>query len=66
MNIVMICENQKFVLQEECPLEPLTNITCNVQKAYDAWIQANNKAHCYMLASMNDVLRLKNKRLETT
>ena len=65
MNIVLICENQKFVLTEECPPEPPANAARNVRDKYDAWIQANNKAHCYMLASMSDVLRTKYEETET-
>ena len=51
INIVLICENQKFVLTEECPPEPPTH--------------SNNKARCYMLTSMNDVLRKKHEDMET-
>ena len=65
MNIVLIYENQKFVLIEECPLEAPANAARNVREKYDAWIQANNKGRCYMLASMNDVLRTKHEEMET-
>ena len=30
INIVLICENQKFVFTEECPLEPPANASCTV------------------------------------
>ena len=59
LNIVLICENYKFVLIEEFPPEPATNTICTVQEAYDHWIQANKKVRYYMLASMSDVLRIK-------
>ena len=59
MNIVLICENQKFVLTEECPPEPPANNSRNVREKYDSWQMANNKDRCYMLASMNDVLSFK-------
>ena len=65
MNIVLICENQKFVLTEECPPEPPANAARNVREKYDSWIQSNNKARCYMLASMSDVLRKKHEDMET-
>ena len=59
MNIVLICKNYKIVPTEKCPPEPATNATRIVREAYDHWIQANNKAHCYMLASMSDILIIK-------
>ena len=31
INIVLICENQKFVLTEECPLEPPANASRTVR-----------------------------------
>ena len=65
INIMLICENQKFVLTEECPLEPLANASCTIRETYDSWIHSNNKVHCYMLASMNDVLRKKHEDMET-
>ena len=57
MNIALLCDNYKFVLTEECPLEPAANATRTVRDAYDRWINVNNKARCYLLASMSDVLR---------
>ena len=65
INIVLICENQKFVLTEECPLEPPTNASRTVRERYDSWIRSNNKACYYMLASINDVLRKKREDMET-
>ena len=66
INIVLICENQKFVLTEDCPPEPHATASRNVREKYDSWQLANNKARCYMLACMNDVLRTKHKNMETT
>ena len=57
MNIALLCDNYKFVLKEECPPEPAANATQIVQDAYDHWINANNKARCYLLASMSNVVR---------
>ena len=65
INIVLICENQKFVLIEECPPEPPANASRTVRGRYDSWINSNNKARYYMLASMNDVLRKKHEDMET-
>ena len=65
INIVLICENQKFVLNEECPPEPPANASRTVRERYDSWIHSKNKARCYMLASMNYVLRKKHEDMET-
>ncbi|XP_075492483.1 uncharacterized protein LOC142530534 [Primulina tabacum] len=63
INIALVCENLKFVLTEECPSEPCFNVSRSVRQIYDRWIAANNKAKGYMLAGMNDVLRLKNEHV---
>ena len=65
INIVLICENQKFGLTEDCPPEPHATASRNVREKYDSWQLANNKARCYMLACMNDVLRTKHENMET-
>ena len=36
INIVLICENQKFVLTEECPPEPSANASRTVRERYDS------------------------------
>ena len=64
MNIAQICENYKFVLIKECPPRPATNAPHPIREVYDHWIQANNKARCYMLAVMSDVLRMKCEKIE--
>ena len=64
-NYLLICENQKFVLTEECPPEPHATASRNVREKYDFWQLVNNKARCYMLGSMNDVLRTKHENMET-
>ena len=65
INIVLICENQKFVLTEECPPEPHATASRSVREKYDFWQMANNKARCYMLACMNNILRTKHENMET-
>ena len=55
----------QVVLNEECPEEPGATAPKYVQDKYDAWIQSNNKAKCYMLVSMSDVLRTKHESMET-
>ena len=66
LNIILIYENYKFILIEECPLDPTANTTRTVREAYDRWIQANRKVSCYMLADISDVLRIKCEKIETT
>ena len=65
INSYLSKKKKKFVLTEECPLEPPTNASRTVRERYDSWIHSNNKARCYMLASMNDVLRKKHEDTET-
>ena len=36
INIVLICENQKFVLTEECPPKPPANASRTVREIYDS------------------------------
>ncbi|PON89309.1 hypothetical protein TorRG33x02_148520, partial [Trema orientale] len=65
MNIVLVSEDYKFVLTEECPPQPAANATRAARESYEKWTHANNKARCYMLAGMTDVLRAKHERMET-
>ena len=65
MNILLINENCHFVLKEDRPPTPPTNASKSVSDKYDHWVIANNKAHCYLLAAMNEVLRAKHEALET-
>ena len=57
---MLVCENNRFVLTEECPAEPAANAACSVRQPYERWIQANNKAQAYMLARMSNVLKDEN------
>ncbi|XP_062103887.1 uncharacterized protein LOC133815007 [Humulus lupulus] len=63
MNIVFICENHKFIFIEECHAATAPK---TAREKYDALILSNNKAKCYMLASMSDVVRKKHEDLETS
>ncbi|RVW25356.1 Retrovirus-related Pol polyprotein from transposon TNT 1-94 [Vitis vinifera] len=65
MNILLINENYHFVLKEDCPPVPPANASKAVSEEYNHWIIANNKAYCYLLAAMNEVLRTKHEGLET-
>ena len=42
INIVLICENQKFILTEECPPEPHATASRSVRETYDfCWLRKN-------------------------
>ncbi|KAG6526536.1 hypothetical protein ZIOFF_016526 [Zingiber officinale] len=59
INIVLVSENNRFVLTEECPPILPANAARAVREQYDRWVASNNKAKAYMLASMSDALRSK-------
>ena len=65
MNILLINENYHFVLKEDCPPVPPANASKTVSDKYDRWVVANNKARCYLLAAMNEVLRAKHEAFES-
>ena len=49
VNIVLVCENNRFVLTEECSAEPTANVARSAREPYERWIQANNKARAYIV-----------------
>ena len=59
MNIILVLDNLKFVLIEECPPKTAVNANKNIIDAYENWVRANDKARCYLLAYMSDVLKTK-------
>ncbi|XP_062118427.1 uncharacterized protein LOC133832053 [Humulus lupulus] len=65
MNIVLICVNHMFFLNEECPEVPNATTAETAKEKYDGWILSNNKVKSYMLAIMSDVLRKKLENDET-
>ncbi|TYK05765.1 gag/pol protein [Cucumis melo var. makuwa] len=66
LNIILVVDDLRFVLTEECPQTPASNANRASRKAYDRWIKANEKARVYILASMSDVLAKKHESLATT
>ncbi|KAL5568578.1 hypothetical protein UlMin_025153 [Ulmus minor] len=48
MNIVLLCENYKFVLTEECPPELATNVTRNRHEAVKAVMNTKMKNVTYV------------------
>jgi hypothetical protein len=65
MNAILVCEDLKFVLTEECPPEPARNAGQAVRDAHQKWVKANEKARCYLLAGMSEVLAAKHEPMAT-
>ncbi|KAA0033557.1 gag/pol protein [Cucumis melo var. makuwa] len=65
LNTILVVDDLRFVLNEECPLTPTSNANRASWKVYDRWIKANEKARVYILASMSDVLAEKYESLAT-
>ncbi|KAA0038359.1 gag/pol protein [Cucumis melo var. makuwa] len=65
LNTILVVDDLRFVLTEECPQTPSSNASQTSRKAYDRWIKANEKACVYILASMSDVLAKKHESLAT-
>ncbi|XP_062086390.1 uncharacterized protein LOC133792496 [Humulus lupulus] len=64
INTVLIGNNSKFVMTETEPGFPKENASKAVQKKYECWTAANNKAKAYMLASMSETLRTEMENVE--
>ncbi|KAA0043451.1 gag/pol protein [Cucumis melo var. makuwa] len=65
LNTILVVDDLRFVLTEECPQTLASNANRTSREAYDRWIKANEKAHVYILASMSDVLAKKHESLAT-
>ena len=65
LNIVLVGENIRYILNVPKPLIPNNNATRQVKAEFDQWVASNNKAIAYMLASMSDVLRAKFENQES-
>ncbi|XP_038888138.1 uncharacterized protein LOC120078028 [Benincasa hispida] len=59
INTILVINDLRFELTEECPPIPSSTATQNVQDVYDRWVRANEKAQTYILASISDVLNKK-------
>ena len=59
LNIVLVEENIKYILNVPKPLVPNNTATRQVKAEFDQWVASNNKAITYMLASISNVLRAK-------
>ena len=65
LNIVLVGENIRYILNVPKPPVPNNTATRQVKAEYDQWVASNNKAIAYMLASMSDVLRAKFENQES-
>ena len=72
INTMLIIDDLRFVLVEECPQVPATNATRIVWKAHEHWVKAhehwvkaNEKAQAYILASLSQVLAKKHESMLT-
>ncbi|KAA0051437.1 gag/pol protein [Cucumis melo var. makuwa] len=66
LNTILVVDDLRFVLTEECPQTPTSNANRTSRKAYDRWVKANDKARAYILANMSDVLAKKHESLAMT
>ncbi|TYJ96447.1 gag/pol protein [Cucumis melo var. makuwa] len=65
LNTILVVDDLRFVLTEECPQTLASNANRTSREAYDRWIKANEKARVYILSSMSDVLAKKHESLAT-
>ena len=65
LNIVLVVENIRYILNILKPHVPNNTATRQVKAEYDRWVASNNKAIAYMLASMSDVLQAKFENQES-
>ena len=66
LNTILVVDDLRFVLFEECPQNPASNANRTGRKAYDRWGKVNEKACVYILVSMPDVLAKKHEFSTTT
>ncbi|XP_038896528.1 uncharacterized protein LOC120084779 [Benincasa hispida] len=65
INTMLVVDDLRFVLTEECPPVPSTTANQNVRDIYDRWVRANEKARAYILARISDVLNKKHEDMPT-
>ena len=54
--IVLSFEKHKYVPEKDCPPVPKENASSEELMAFDNWVNLNEIARCYMMASMHNVL----------
>ncbi|XP_038889092.1 uncharacterized protein LOC120079003 [Benincasa hispida] len=65
INMILVIDDLRFVLMEECPPSLGPNANRTVRDVYDRWVKANEKAQVYILANISDLLSKKHERLAT-
>ncbi|KAL5553982.1 hypothetical protein UlMin_041383 [Ulmus minor] len=55
--IVLFFEKHKYVLEKDCPPVPKENASSEESMTFDNWVNSNEIARYYMMASMNSVLQ---------
>ncbi|XP_038888904.1 uncharacterized protein LOC120078675 [Benincasa hispida] len=65
INTMLVVDDLRFVLKEECPPISSTTANQNVRDIYDRWVRANKKAQAYILATISDVLNKKYEVMPT-
>ena len=65
INTLLIVEDLKFAIIEECPQIPAQNASRNVLDAYEKWMKTNEKARAYILANLSEVLAKKHETMVT-
>ena len=65
LNIMLVVENIRYVLNVPKPPLPNNTATRQVKAEFDQWVASNNKAIAYMLANISDVLRAKFENQES-
>ncbi|KAL5543295.1 hypothetical protein UlMin_011005 [Ulmus minor] len=60
--LVLLFEKHKYVIEKDCPLVPKENASSEESIAFDNWVNLNEIARCYMMASMNCVLKKQHER----
>ncbi|XP_038904311.1 uncharacterized protein LOC120090665 [Benincasa hispida] len=65
INTILVVNDLRFVLAEECSPLPGSNTNPNVPKIYDRWVRANEKARAYILASTSNMFNKKHEVMPT-
>ncbi|KAA0047854.1 gag/pol protein [Cucumis melo var. makuwa] len=65
INTMLIINDLRFGLVEECPQVPVANATQTIREAHEHWVKANEKARAYILASLSEVLAKKYESMLT-
>ncbi|XP_030964317.1 uncharacterized protein LOC115985517 [Quercus lobata] len=64
LDIVLTIEEHKFVLYKPCPNFPSFDAPPEEKQQYDHWQKSNEKAKCYILESISNVLQHQMQDLE--